>query len=137
MVSFFFKQKTAYEMRISDWISDVCSSDLTLQGTEMRYEARTKNGAMHGWQIIHPTEYDGTPIPGQRNCYQNGGAPDGCGAPSACCARPPSRPSRPGASNDMPPENRASPPPPPRTPAHRVFNRPPPPPPPTTPQTNT
>src|SRR3546814_20791668 len=30
---FFFKQKTAYEMRISDWSSDVCSSDL-LKGTE-------------------------------------------------------------------------------------------------------
>src|SRR3546814_2199939 len=29
MVFFFFKQKTAYEMRISDWSSDVCSSDLT------------------------------------------------------------------------------------------------------------
>src|SRR3546814_1597635 len=28
---FFFKQKTAYEMRISDWSSDVCSSDLTEQ----------------------------------------------------------------------------------------------------------
>src|SRR3546814_5749923 len=28
---FFFKQKTAYEMRISDWSSDVCSSDLTAQ----------------------------------------------------------------------------------------------------------
>src|SRR3546814_3033006 len=27
---FFFKQKTAYEMRISDWSSDVCSSDLPL-----------------------------------------------------------------------------------------------------------
>src|SRR3546814_9071113 len=27
---FFFKQKTAYEMRISDWSSDVCSSDLRL-----------------------------------------------------------------------------------------------------------
>src|SRR3546814_3819447 len=27
---FFFKQKTAYEMRISDWSSDVCSSDLHL-----------------------------------------------------------------------------------------------------------
>src|SRR3546814_8437178 len=27
-VVFFFKQKTAYEMRISDWSSDVCSSDL-------------------------------------------------------------------------------------------------------------
>src|SRR3546814_19186269 len=28
-VFFFFKQKTAYEMRISDWSSDVCSSDLS------------------------------------------------------------------------------------------------------------
>src|SRR3546814_6630164 len=33
---FFFKQKTAYEMRISDWSSDVCSSDLTwLKKTEI------------------------------------------------------------------------------------------------------
>src|SRR3546814_4634792 len=30
---FFFKQKTAYEMRISDWSSDVCSSDLTPAST--------------------------------------------------------------------------------------------------------
>src|SRR3546814_6184074 len=29
---FFFKQKTAYEMRISDWSSDVCSSDLVAAG---------------------------------------------------------------------------------------------------------
>src|SRR3546814_3607784 len=29
---FFFKQKTAYEMRISDWSSDVCSSDLVRLG---------------------------------------------------------------------------------------------------------
>src|SRR3546814_7969035 len=29
---FFFKQKTAYEMRISDWSSDVCSSDLRVDG---------------------------------------------------------------------------------------------------------
>src|SRR3546814_8387259 len=28
---FFFKQKTAYEMRISDWSSDVCSSDLAAE----------------------------------------------------------------------------------------------------------
>src|SRR3546814_8211955 len=34
---FFFKQKTAYEMRISDWISDVCSSDLC--GTEQPLRA--------------------------------------------------------------------------------------------------
>src|SRR3546814_18274281 len=33
---FFFKQKTAYEMRISDWSSDVCSSDLlTLRCTQV------------------------------------------------------------------------------------------------------
>src|SRR3546814_6426295 len=31
MCVFFFKQKTAYEMRISDWSSDVCSSDLRVQ----------------------------------------------------------------------------------------------------------
>src|SRR3546814_16320560 len=33
-VFFFFKQKTAYEMRISDWSSDVCSSDLLERGDE-------------------------------------------------------------------------------------------------------
>src|SRR3546814_10387430 len=32
-VCFFFKQKTAYEMRISDWSSDVCSSDLQALAT--------------------------------------------------------------------------------------------------------
>src|SRR3546814_6525397 len=32
---FFFKQKTAYEMRISDWSSDVCSSDLPLADQEI------------------------------------------------------------------------------------------------------
>src|SRR3546814_2385084 len=37
IVFFFFKQKTAYEMRISDWSSDVCSSDLLLElGRDMR-----------------------------------------------------------------------------------------------------
>src|SRR3546814_9560216 len=33
---FFFKQKTAYELRISDWSSDVCSSDLTKLKTWVR-----------------------------------------------------------------------------------------------------
>src|SRR3546814_9368785 len=33
---FFFKQKTAYEMRISDWSSDVCSSDLDLPTALLR-----------------------------------------------------------------------------------------------------
>src|SRR3546814_1617702 len=34
MFVFFFKQKTAYEMRISDWSSDVCSSDLVARARE-------------------------------------------------------------------------------------------------------
>src|SRR3546814_11670224 len=40
VIIFFFKQKTAYEMRISDWSSDVCSSDLGLrEGFDtMRYD---------------------------------------------------------------------------------------------------
>src|SRR3546814_10413879 len=37
VVFFFFKQKTAYEMRISDWSSDVCSSDLTDQSVAGRH----------------------------------------------------------------------------------------------------
>src|SRR3546814_2865530 len=37
---FFFKQKTAYEMRISDWSSDVCSSDLSVDPALLRPEPR-------------------------------------------------------------------------------------------------
>src|SRR3546814_3869850 len=36
----FFKQKTAYEMRISDWSSDVCSSDLRAQRNPSPVERR-------------------------------------------------------------------------------------------------
>src|SRR3546814_3615616 len=35
LIFFFFKQKTAYEMRISDWSSDVCSSDLSFYGARI------------------------------------------------------------------------------------------------------
>src|SRR3546814_5486754 len=42
LVFFFFKQKTAYEMRISDWSSDVCSSDLS---DYERWVAMTEPGA--------------------------------------------------------------------------------------------
>src|SRR3546814_4296650 len=37
---FFFKQKTAYEMRISDWSSDVCSSDLLYRAAGRDRHAR-------------------------------------------------------------------------------------------------
>src|SRR3546814_192937 len=38
-IVFFFKQKTAYEMRISDWSSDVCSSDLIARDDDPHREA--------------------------------------------------------------------------------------------------
>src|SRR3546814_6542229 len=39
----FFKQKTAYEMRISDWSSDVCSSDLTAETYKERVPIQDYN----------------------------------------------------------------------------------------------
>src|SRR3546814_17132950 len=42
-VVFFFKQKTAYEMRISDWSSDVCSSDLSSAATRVASFDTTRN----------------------------------------------------------------------------------------------
>src|SRR3546814_10311385 len=50
---FFFKQKTAYEMRISDWSSDVCSSDLSRAGSVRgRYRRRLRmlgQPALEAW----------------------------------------------------------------------------------------
>src|SRR3546814_9989994 len=51
-VFFFFKQKTAYEMRISDWSSDVCSSDLIdIEGVAFR-------GAIKAHQQHMTTAFD-------------------------------------------------------------------------------
>src|SRR3546814_12094990 len=52
---FFFKQKTAYEMRISDWSSDVCSSDLILGAApraDRRAVIRGAVGRAHG-ELVH------------------------------------------------------------------------------------
>src|SRR3546814_1048845 len=52
---FFFKQKTAYEMRISDWSSDVCSSDLELgDGALDRLGDRVRPEA----ELLRPDEGD-------------------------------------------------------------------------------
>src|SRR3546814_1133076 len=48
-VFFFFKQKTAYEMRISDWSSDVCSSDLERNRSRPRVLRHLQNRLQ-----IHP-----------------------------------------------------------------------------------
>src|SRR3546814_4338418 len=46
-VFLFFKQKTAYEMRISDWSSDVCSSDLGAAITELKREGKLDRETAH------------------------------------------------------------------------------------------
>src|SRR3546814_6982960 len=52
-VLFFFKQKTAYEMRISDWSSDVCSSDLRLAGRRVRVPAVLQPQALGPAALVH------------------------------------------------------------------------------------
>src|SRR3546814_4912381 len=54
---FFFKQKTAYEMRISDWSSDVCSSDLAearLDGGKLIVAGRRSPREVGDGACIHP-----------------------------------------------------------------------------------
>src|SRR3546814_2257032 len=46
---FFFKQKTAYEMRISDWSSDVCSSDLAKKNCPKTSPAATRTTPWIAW----------------------------------------------------------------------------------------
>src|SRR3546814_1143754 len=48
-VFFFFKQETAYEMRISDWSSDVCSSDL-IMSTKTEQMSEFQKGLVSGGQ---------------------------------------------------------------------------------------
>src|SRR3546814_4090546 len=63
MCFFFFKQKTAYEMRISDWSSDVCSSDLLyrekdgLRLGELSKRTMVTNGNVTG--LVERLEADG------------------------------------------------------------------------------
>src|SRR3546814_985546 len=57
-VFFFFKQKTAYEMRISDWSSDVCSSDLP--------QNDRRQGALDLWRRSRDPEGHHRKRPGSR-----------------------------------------------------------------------
>src|SRR3546814_5080036 len=57
---FFFKQKTAYELRISDWSSDVCSSDLVanvqiVDGPDM---IKSEDARVNGWVYITARDND-------------------------------------------------------------------------------
>src|SRR3546814_15593814 len=70
---FFFKQKTAYEVRISDWSSDVCSSDL--EGVCDRLAVPSHQGAAGVLVALYLTDVDLT------------GWEDRCGLPGPFSAR--------------------------------------------------
>src|SRR3546814_9995618 len=56
---FFFKQKTAYEMRISDWSSDVCSSDLIVYTQPKSVEAYRSTGHFPDGTVLVKELYEG------------------------------------------------------------------------------
>src|SRR3546814_17731602 len=70
---FFFKQKTAYEMRISDWSSDVCSSD--------RLRRRFRGGERSGAPVQEGDRRQPRPC-GERRHRTRGGRRQTCGAPA-------------------------------------------------------
>src|SRR3546814_15867727 len=49
---FFFKQKTAYEMRISDWSSDACSSDLKIKKGAKEFDDDQKGAIAYAVQLM-------------------------------------------------------------------------------------
>src|SRR3546814_14383897 len=57
MLFFLFKQKTAYEMRISDWSSDVCSSDLSVVASAAAISAGTGASWSPKWSGRNKVEY--------------------------------------------------------------------------------
>src|SRR3546814_10562836 len=71
-VVFFFKQKTAYEMRISDWSSDVCSSDLLAGGVALYAHLMTPKlqlGVGYGARVACGCRYiEGRPL---KSCYKD------------------------------------------------------------------
>src|SRR3546814_7751234 len=87
---FFFKQKTAYEMRISDWSSDVCSSDLARSS---RRGSMQKVTAFMGRDPSVPTLYT-RPIARNlaRRSSRSAAAPSPSSSPSAPAIASPSAP---------------------------------------------
>src|SRR3546814_9207266 len=67
MFFFFFKQKTAYEVRISDWSSDVCSSDLSAV-REIRIQVEHRRGTRLVRQLQIEMAVATGADPGPREC---------------------------------------------------------------------
>src|SRR3546814_17356260 len=66
---FFFKHKTAYDMRISDWSSDVCSSDLAARGLARHRAA----GALDPCRTVDAAARDRRAEAGRRHPHQPAG----------------------------------------------------------------
>src|SRR3546814_2169045 len=83
---FFFKQKTAYEMRISDWSSDVCSSDLRINGEGHRVTDNILRANRYQQYML---ETNANAIHAYDNLFEQGGpglgAPYGGNAPNTNC----------------------------------------------------
>src|SRR3546814_19453040 len=95
--SFFFKQKTAYEMRISDWSSDVCSSDL------VRMMAENAHARGESCSRTTSTRHCRASVSQYR---RRGAAANGRGEPAIdCCNAAP----REGCSRHLPTRRRAAP----------------------------
>src|SRR3546814_7918502 len=78
MFVFLFKQKTAYEMRISDWSSDVCSSDLQARGLRLvlrafeQFELPRRPAPAIGAGFAQPEEFFGDRIEiGRASCRES------------------------------------------------------------------
>src|SRR3546814_6312511 len=72
---FFFKQRTAYELRISDWSSDVCSSDLIL-----RDSGKVSREALLGLDLHAAQDLDALRLRGARAVERFGEIADGVAA---------------------------------------------------------
>src|SRR3546814_967252 len=68
---FFFKQKTAYEMRISDWSSDVCSSDLSVASIKGEDIAQSSSGS---FESLLQGRVSGLQVMNRNNDNPQGGA---------------------------------------------------------------
>src|SRR3546814_3450297 len=70
---FFFKQKTAYELRISDWSSDVCSSDLLVPALRDELAKLGRDDIMIvAGGVIPPQDYDAVKAAGAAAIFPPG-----------------------------------------------------------------
>src|SRR3546814_4608025 len=70
MCFFFFKQKTAYEMRISDWSSDVCSSDLMATRAGRSGPAGDSGQVLWSWRELGGNVSDDTLVSSRRHAHR-------------------------------------------------------------------